>query len=850
MQLPKIDVQRDSLASILMNMKNGALQVPRFQRDFVWPLTKTRALLDSMYKEFPIGTFFLWRAPEGSPPLSRPLDELGIPGPQPGAKVSYILDGQQRLSSLYCAVHGIRFGARDYGRICIDLETATRFDMNKDEDFTDDLFVYRTSDKRQFISVQDLAGQNTLQIYENVPPEWKPAFTKIHNMFQTYPFSVVWIQEQTLADAIIIFQRINQSGKPLSRFDLVCANVWREDFDFRKQVIDINKELARRGFGQIEETIFTQAFALIQGDQCTTVAELSLTTEQIKANWTKVIRSIYLAVDFVSNNLGVKRFDYLPYRGQLVVLAYYFYHHKDSNLSVEERNMLWDWFWRVTLSERYSATSPAKMAEDARKMRAFMNGEEASFNFPSAVTAEAILKTKMSSTSSALRNGVLCLLALKRPLNFKDNSPVNLGDSFFTNIKQAERHHIFPVGHLRDLGMDANRVHLLPNFCFIPGDLNKEIGSHPPADYMQVYKKENPMFREAANSHLLPVDPKSSIWKNNATAFNHFLAERAELLAKELGKLLEKGPMYAQQGHWEGLTEVDLMEIRLRDFIDERLVASVGEDYWSKAIPPKVLSDMQKFTASSLANTEPESYSNGRRQLDFCGIAHYEKIITANWNVFEEYLQSQEDFERHMTAFRLLRNAVQHNRKPSPSEQEDGEAAIVWLKEMLDRYEMILITAHSQENGDEPLEEQNVGATGSVPRGTNKYDATAYGISVTDQPKRKAMFHIIKSLCDHGIKPETIASLIHWRSSTVFFEVDGKYAQEDFIKAASAKLKVTGKTFDPGRWFYKDGKLVVQDGKTYAISTQWGMLTLQAVNILKRTFPEANIECQVSQSDS
>src|SRR5215207_3532924 len=99
MQLPKIDVQRDSLASILMNMKTGALQVPRFQRDFVWPLTKTRALLDSMYKEFPIGTFFLWRAPEGSPPLYRPLDELGIPGPQPGAKVSYILDGQQRLSS-------------------------------------------------------------------------------------------------------------------------------------------------------------------------------------------------------------------------------------------------------------------------------------------------------------------------------------------------------------------------------------------------------------------------------------------------------------------------------------------------------------------------------------------------------------------------------------------------------------------------------------------------------------------------------------------------------------------------------------------------------------------------------
>lgn len=330
MQLPKIDVQRDSLASILMNMKTGALQVPRFQRDFVWPLTKTRALLDSMYKEFPIGTFFLWRAPEGSPPLSRPLDELGIPGPQPGAKVSYILDGQQRLSSLYCAVNGIRFGARDYGRICVDLETATRFDQNKDEDFTDDIFVYRTSDQKQYVSVQDLVGSSALQIYDGIPTEWKPAFNKIHTLFQTYPFSVVWIQEQTLADAIVIFQRINQSGKPLSRFDLVCANVWREDFDFRKQVADINKDLERRGFEQIEETIFTQTFALIEGDQCTTLAELSLTTEQIKQKWNKVIRSIHLAVDFVVNNLGVKRFDFLPYRGQLVVLAYFYYHRGNS----------------------------------------------------------------------------------------------------------------------------------------------------------------------------------------------------------------------------------------------------------------------------------------------------------------------------------------------------------------------------------------------------------------------------------------------------------------------------------------------------------------------------------------
>ena len=74
MQLPRIDVHQKSLPTLLNMMSSGALQIPRFQRDFVWSLPKTRALLDSIYKEFPIGTFFLWKAPMDAPHLSRPLD--------------------------------------------------------------------------------------------------------------------------------------------------------------------------------------------------------------------------------------------------------------------------------------------------------------------------------------------------------------------------------------------------------------------------------------------------------------------------------------------------------------------------------------------------------------------------------------------------------------------------------------------------------------------------------------------------------------------------------------------------------------------------------------------------------
>ncbi|MCH7602559.1 MAG: DUF262 domain-containing protein, partial [Planctomycetes bacterium] len=315
MEIPKIEVKQERLAQLLADLQSGRLQVPRFQREFVWPISKTRELLDSIYKEFPIGTFFLWRAPAGTGPMFRSLEEMGIPEPSPGQQTSYILDGQQRLASLLAVTSGVKVDGRDYGRICLDLQTATKYDQNTKEGFEENIFVYRVPDDKRFVSVKDLVGARNLEIYDEVSKEWKPVFQKARNIFETYPFSVVWVQEQTFADAITIFQRINQGGKRLSRYDLVCANLWTKNFDFRKRVAALNKKFVEEGFGVLHETIFTQSFALILSDRCTTLAELSLETESVRKSWDSVVRAIGLAVDFAATTLGVRTADFLPYRG-------------------------------------------------------------------------------------------------------------------------------------------------------------------------------------------------------------------------------------------------------------------------------------------------------------------------------------------------------------------------------------------------------------------------------------------------------------------------------------------------------------------------------------------------------
>ncbi len=701
----KIDVQDTDLSSILNILGSGHLQVPRFQREFVWPLTKTRKLLDSMYKEFPIGTFFLWRSPLDTPHLIRELKEIGIPDPPEGQPISYILDGQQRLASLFCVITGQRIGKRDYGRISINLEVATRFMQSDEEEFSEDIFVYRTGDNRQYVCVKDILGSQNLEIYDNIPKEWRDAYKKLEVMLKTYPFSVVWVRDQKLGNAIEIFTRINQAGKPLSRFDLVSANVWRDDFDFRKKIEEINRKYQSVGFGKIDETIYTQAFALILKDKCTTAAELDLKTDEIMQNWEKVIRALNLAVDHCVTNFGVKRIDFLPYRGLLVLLTYFFFHKKEAT-STADRKILWQYFWRTTLSDRYSSTSPTKMADDAVILKKYLSGEKVEFDYTATVNKSAVLRTKMTSTSSVLRNATLCLLALKTPLNFKDNMKVNLGDEFFSDLKKAERHHIFPIGFLKTKPIDPSQVHLLPNFCFIPANLNKEIGDQAPSKYLPLMQTANPKLAQALDTHLIPHDKEYSLLMNDE-GFYDFLEARADLLANELNKLVNEIPpdLKTVPEPLPFSNEVDVLEIRIRDFIDDRLVKIMGRGYLKDAFPSDVI-EAGKKKIDEFVSFHPyedrAQFTEGRKFLDYLDIPHYEKIILVSWDHFSSYFGRKDEFQRHMSALRALRNCIQHNRKPSDIEAKNGEAALLWLSRSIDVYDQEIEAEElNQENGYE-----------------------------------------------------------------------------------------------------------------------------------------------------
>src|SRR3989344_7673703 len=113
MQIQKIKVDELKLSEIVNEFSRGKIRIPRFQRNYVWDRPRVVKLLNSIYHEYPIGTFFFWEAPAEYIHLYRNIAELNIPDPDPNKSFNFILDEQQRITSLYVAIKGLMLTADD-----------------------------------------------------------------------------------------------------------------------------------------------------------------------------------------------------------------------------------------------------------------------------------------------------------------------------------------------------------------------------------------------------------------------------------------------------------------------------------------------------------------------------------------------------------------------------------------------------------------------------------------------------------------------------------------------------------------------------------------------------------------
>lgn len=534
-----------NLKKVIGEIENGNMKIPRFQRGYVWERSKIVKLLNSIYAQYPIGSFFIWMASKEYKNFCREIDGLNLPKEPESNLYSFILDGQQRITSLYVALKGAQLNGTDFSTICYNVEKRT-FQIPRLKSEKHNIPAWKLFDTKSYgdtlkeLLLYDIDNNTTFN--EN--------WSECQQIFNDYPISIIKTLKMELDEVVEIFERINQGGKRLSLFDLVHASTWSPTFDLRDKIKLFNSEDSVKTFGGIENEVFIQSLALNNFQDCTNKNQLKLTSVNSNAIWLKTTESIRLATDYVKM-FGVKYISFLPYNSMLPILQYYFYHSKLKAIKQEHKNLIENWFWTATFSQRYSSSSLTKMKEDADWIRDILDKKISENIFGVTLTLKELIKVNMQN-KSVIKNGVLCLMGMQNPVDFDNGQQVILDKTNISKSNGKENHHFFPYSLRSDFNTDARGINSLLNFALISGRLNREISNKFPNNYLKEYAVLNPEIVNNLNTHFINEKAYNAALIND---YETFIKQRGESILNLIKIKVEVGEYNSKNNEEEDIIE-------------------------------------------------------------------------------------------------------------------------------------------------------------------------------------------------------------------------------------------------------------------------------------------------------
>lgn len=533
---PKPDSKKYS--DLISEIQKGIIKIPKFQRDFVWSIDKTAKLLDSILKGYPIGTFILWQTSERINDIKN-VGNLDIPDTPEGVKVEYVLDGQQRITSLFAAYLGARIQktgekkVTDYSSIFVNLDQSI--------DANDEQIITAEPVGEKYLSLHDVLNfsfTKAKELSDRFNEEELETINSYSTAFKTYEFSTVVLRKEDIDSAIEVFTRINTGGQTLTLFEIMSAKTYDENQQFDMQVKwnKFIKELEEIKYEGVSSTVILSVLSLVlsRTKECKRKTILSLDKNSIIECWDAAISAIKDSVDYFRTTYRIPVSRLLPYDSLLVPFAYFFYLRKDKP-DADQRRFLEEFFWRISLSFRYSSASESRLAQDIKRIDLILDGKRPGYNDINVDldSPQSLIDTNFSAGNSYCK-AVLCLYAYQEPKDFRDNGKVILDNSWLKMANSKNYHYFFPKAYLK------NKTHLNPNsvinITFVSDHLNKrKIGSKAPSNYIGEFHDENPAINKALNSHYIDI----AGFGIESDDYDTFLQSRAKLVYRELKSRIE-----------------------------------------------------------------------------------------------------------------------------------------------------------------------------------------------------------------------------------------------------------------------------------------------------------------------
>jgi len=517
-------------SNLKTNIQTGLIKIPQFQRDFVWTKQKSAKLLDSIVKGYPIGTFILWKTKESL----RAIRNIGgdkLPDTPKGDFIQYVLDGQQRLTSLYASIEGLsvekKHGTDDFSEIYIDLRASKE----------DDIVITDISDKTStsVIKIKDLINRG-ITFFSTYPQSLHKKIEDYKHQISSYSFSCITLNGAPIEVATEVFTRINVSGKPLSVFEIMVAKTFdkNRDFDLAEKFDELILRLKDVGYDTLSDATVLQTVSVIlsRTKECKKKEILKLNKKKVIDAWDDVIEAIEKTVDYFRSFYRIPVSKLLPYNALIIPFAYFFYHHKDKPTG-DKQKYLEDFFWRCSLTGRYSSSLEGKVAQDIKKMDSILKNSRPKYDSPVDESPDFIQTNGSFSAGRSFIKAILCIYAYKQPKSFIDNSLVNISNDWLKKANSKNYHHFFPKAYLKKIKEDNFYINHILNITLVDDFLNKKvIGAKKPSVYMKDFDKKNDNLEKTMKSHLINIG-RDGIWDDD---YDTFFVNRAKAVSRELKK--------------------------------------------------------------------------------------------------------------------------------------------------------------------------------------------------------------------------------------------------------------------------------------------------------------------------
>lgn len=505
---------RYELSQLLGDIDLGKLALPELQRPFIWKKVKVRDLLDSMYRGFPVGYLMIWNAAEVDSRV------IGTDGKQ-HTPTEFIVDGQQRLTSLYAVMKGAEVTFADYsrGKIAIAFRPRDgRFEVvdaaiEKDPEFIPDITRLWTEEEHWKVTehfLERLAQARPEAMVDGDETRLRDAVGRL-SALDDYPFEAVQIGHEVDQESVAeIFLRVNSGGIPLTRADFILTmlSVFREEDRRRLEVFSQSarevppegepspyNHLVTPGADQLLRVAVVVGFqrgrlqsvlSLLRGSDPD--ADQTLAEEERDANFAKLSGAIDELIDLTSWHEYLKAIMSAGFRRSseitsdnnvLLVYALYLIGRRYDLSHSDLRTPIARYFFMSALTGRYTGSFETQITQDVQTFTEAKTGADYVDRLRQAVDTTLTsdywsISLPEALATSAARSPVLyayaaslCLLNARVPPfvegdgGGQQKAAVSIRDLFDPIVqakkKAVERHHLFPRKYLEEQGLRGAR---------------------------------------------------------------------------------------------------------------------------------------------------------------------------------------------------------------------------------------------------------------------------------------------------------------------------------------------------------------------------------------------------------